>query len=156
MKTGIGQDSHRFLSEKTEKRCIIAGVYFDDVFGWDADSDGDIAYHAICNAITSVTHVPILGGLAIKMCHEEKITDSREYLLAAMKTLGNQKVVHVALTIEAKRPRMQKKIDQMRQNIAEVMGLEIAQVGMTCTSGDELTSFGRGEGGQCFCVITIQ
>ncbi len=155
MKSGIGQDSHAFLAEKGEKCCIIAGVHFDDVPGWDADSDGDIAYHAICNAITSITHVPILGGIAIKMCHEQKITDSREYLLEALKTLGNVQVVHLALTIEARRPRMQKKIDEMRQNIAEVMRLEMTQVGITCTSGDGLTAFGRGEGGQCFCIITV-
>ena len=156
MRVGIGQDSHRFLQDKGEKRCIIAGAHFDDVCGWDADSDGDIAYHAICNAITSITHVPILGDIAIKMCHQQKITDSKEYLLAALKTLGEEKVVHVALTIEAHRPRMQKRIDEMRQNIAQVMGLQMAQVGITCTSGDGLTSFGRGEGGQCFCIITVQ
>ncbi len=155
MKVGIGQDSHRFLKEKTEKKCIIAGVVFDEEFGWDADSDGDIAYHAICNAITSLTHVPILGGLAIKMCHEEKITDSREYLLKAMETLGGQEVAHVALTIEAKRPKMQKKIDSMRANVAKVMKIEVSQVGITCTSGDGLTAFGRGDGGQCFCILTV-
>lgn len=155
MRVGIGQDSHRFLKEKGKKKCIIAGAEFDDVPGWDADSDGDIAYHAICNAITSVTHVPILGGLAIKMCHEEKITDSKEYLLKAVETLKAYKVVHVALTIEAKKPGMQKRIDEMRANIAKVMAIETSQVGITCTSGDALTSFGRGEGGQCFCVLTL-
>ena len=151
---GIGQDSHRFLSEKTDKKCIIAGVIFEDVNGWDADSDGDIAYHAIINAITSVTHVPILGGMAIKMCHEKKITDSREYLLKALETLGSIIISHVALSVEAEKPRMQKRINEMRRNIAKVMSLEISQVGITCTSGDKLSDFGRGIGGQCFCIIT--
>lgn len=155
MKMGIGQDSHRFLETKGEKRCVIAGVVFEDVPGWDADSDGDIAYHAICNAISSITHVPIMGGLAITMCHQEKITQSSQYLRAAMKTLGSIQVVHVALTIEAARPRMQNKIDEMRANIAQVMNITPEQVGITCTSGNGLTPFGKGKGGQCLCLLTV-
>lgn len=155
MKVGIGQDSHGISPDNTAKKCMIAGLIFEDAPAWDADSDGDIVFHAICNAITSITHVPIMGGLAIKMCHEEKITDSKEYLLKALETLEGLQISHVALTIEAKRPRLQKRIDEMRANVARVMGIEITKVGITCTSGDGLTSFGRGEGGQCFCILTV-
>lgn len=153
-KVGIGQDSHRFLADGTTKKCIIGGIIFDDVPGLDADSDGDIVYHAICNAITSVAHVPILGGLAIELCHKKKITDSQVYLEEALKTLGNQKVEHVALTIEGKRPRMQKKVDEVRGQVAKVMNIHVDQVGLTVTSGDGLSDFGRGDGIQCFCVLT--
>ncbi len=52
MKMGIGQDSHRFHKEKSGKKCIIGGINFEEVPGWEADSDGDIVYHSICNAIT--------------------------------------------------------------------------------------------------------
>lgn len=154
MRVGIGQDSHRFLPEGASKKCIIGGVLFEDVPGLDADSDGDVVYHSICNAITSLTHVPILGGIAIKMCHEQKITNSKVYLDAALKTLGKQHVEHVALTIEGKRPRMQKRVDAIRQKVAEVMKLELSQVGLTVTSGDGLSDFGRGDGLQCFCILT--
>lgn len=156
MKVGIGQDSHRFLQEKGKKQCIIAGVIFEDVPGFDADSDGDIVYHAICNAITSITHVPILGKVAIEMCKDKGITDSREYLVKAHETLGQEKIHHIALSIEAKRPRLQRHIDQMRMNIADVLGLHINQVGITCTSGDDLTEFGKGFGAQCFCILTVE
>lgn len=156
IKVGIGQDSHRFLPEKGEKRCIIGGEVFDDMPGWDADSDGDIVYHAICNAITSITHVPILGGIAIDMCHKEGITDSCHYLLCAKETLKSHQIVHIALTIEAARPKLQKRIDAMRCNVAQLLELNETQVGITCTSGDQLTDFARGVGAQCFCVITVQ
>lgn len=152
---GIGQDSHRFETEDTGKKCIIAGIEFDGVFGWDADSDGDIVLHSICNAITSLTHVPIMGGKAITMCHEEKITDSAEYLKVALETLGEFKVAHVALTIELKKPKMQPSIDKMRANVARLMDIEIDRVGITCTSGDGLTQFAQGLGGQCFCILTV-
>ena len=53
VRTGIGQDSHRFLPADSSKPCILAGAIFDDVPGFNANSDGDVMYHAICNAISS-------------------------------------------------------------------------------------------------------
>lgn len=155
MKTGIGQDSHRFHKEKNGKKCIIAGIHFEETPGWEADSDGDIVYHSICNAISSITNVPILGKVAIKMCKEDGITDSSQFLLRANETLGNRKIIHVALSIEALRPKLQPSIDRMRANIAKLLKIEVAQVGITCTSGDGLTDFGKGLGGQCLCVLTV-
>ena len=154
-RTGIGQDSHRFLPEDSTKLCVVGGLIFEDIPGLSADSDGDVVFHAICNAITSLTHVPILGGIAIDLCHKDGITDSQVYLEKAIHTLKGQKIEHIALALEAKRPRFQPRIVEMRQNIARVMSLELSQVGITSTSGDGLTDFGLGEGLQCFCILTI-
>ena len=154
VRTGIGQDSHRFMPQDTYKPCVIAGIIFEDNPGLKANSDGDVVFHAICNAITSVTGVLILGGVADDLCLKDGITDSQAYLEEALKSLGNQRIAHVALTIEAKRPQFRGRLLEMRQNIARVMQLEISQVGLTATSGEGLTDFGCGEGIQCFCALT--
>ena len=154
IRTGIGQDSHRFLPDESTKPCVIAGLIFEDVPGLSADSDGDVVLHAICNAITSVTSVPILGGIAIELCHKHGITDSAVYLEKALATLGKQKIEHVALTIEGKRPRMQARNLEMRTKISSLMQISVDQVGITATSGDGLTDFGCGDGLQCFCILT--
>ena len=153
-RTGIGQDSHRFLSEDSSKPCMIGGLIFEDVPGLDADSDGDIVYHAICNAITSLAGVPILGGIAMDLCRKDGITDSGVYLDKALRTLGRQSIVHLAITIEGKRPHFQEKIELMRRKIAEVLEIETSQIGITATSGDGLTDFGCGDGLQCLCILT--
>ncbi|NGX28494.1 MAG: 2-C-methyl-D-erythritol 2,4-cyclodiphosphate synthase [Candidatus Anoxychlamydiales bacterium] len=153
-RTGIGQDSHRFLSNDSTKSCILAGIIFDDMPGLAADSDGDVIFHAICNAITSITHAPILASLAQDLCKNQGITDSKIYLEKAFESLGSQQIQHLSITIEAQRPRMQKKIDLMRQKIAQILKLGISQVGITATSGDGLTDFGCGDGIQAFCVIS--
>ncbi len=153
-RTGIGQDSHRFLSADSSKPCIIGGVIFDGVPGLDADSDGDIVYHAICNAITSLSGVPILGGIARDLCRKDGITDSQVYLESALQTLGKQKIVHIALSIEGKRPYFEEKIEQMKKKIATVLKIQPTAVGITATSGDGLTDFGCGDGLQCFCMMT--
>lgn len=154
VRTGIGQDSHRFLPVDSSKLCVIGGVVFEDVPGLAADSDGDVVFHAICNAITSVTGIPILGGLAIELCHKDGITDSQVYLERALETLQKQQIEHVALTIEGKKPRFQPRNLEMRQKIASVLKIDVTQVGITSTSGDGLTDFGCGDGLQCFCILT--
>jgi len=153
-KTGIGQDSHRFQSEG--KGAVVGGLCFDDAPPLDADSDGDVVFHAICNAITSITHVPILGDLAIKMCHEKGIRDSHQYLAAALKTLKGYQIEHIALTIEGQRPKFQKRSQELRQSVAAAVGIDSDQIGVTFTTGDGMTAFGRGEGLQCFCVISVK
>ena len=153
-RNGIGQDSHRFLADGSSKPCVVGGLIFDGAPGLDADSDGDVVLHAICNAISSVSGVPILGGIARDLCHKDGITDSSVYLEAALKTLGKQSIVHVALAIEGKRPPFQARSDEMRKVVADLLDVEISQVGITFTSGDGLTDFGCGEGLQCFCILT--
>lgn len=156
IRTGIGQDSHRFLPQGSTKPCVIAGCIFEDVPGFLANSDGDIVYHAICNAITSVTGVLILGGIADELCLKDGITDSEVYLKEAVNVLGVQRVTHVAVTIEGKKPSFKAHLMTMRKNIARVMGLDISQVGITATSGEGLTDFGCGDGAQCFAIITTE
>ncbi len=153
-RTGIGQDSHRFLPEDSSKPCVVAGLIFDDVPGLDSDSDGDVVFHSICNAISSLTGVQILGSGARDLCRKDGITDSSVYLEKALESLGVQKIVHVALSIEGKRPWFASRISEMRKQVAKLLKLEESAVGLTATSGDGLTDFGCGDGLQCFCILT--
>lgn len=156
VRTGIGQDSHRFLPPDSSKPCVIAGLIFDDAPGFNANSDGDVVLHAICNAISSLTGILILGDIADDLCLKDGITDSEVYLVEAMKTLGKQQVSHVAVTIEAKKPKFKKRLLEMRQNIARIMQLDVSQVGITATSGEGLTDFGCGDGVQAFAIVTTE
>lgn len=154
IRTGLGQDSHRFLPDDSSKPLVIAGQIFEDCPGFKANSDGDVVYHAICNAITSVTGIKVLGGIADDLCLKDGITDSSVYLQSALQTLGSQRISHIAISLEGKRPVFSSKIALMRSNIAKLCKLNISQVGITATSGEGLTDFGCGEGVQAFCIIT--
>lgn len=157
VRTGIGQDSHRFLPQDSSKPCVIAGITFNEAPGFNANSDGDVVIHAICNAISSLNNgILILGNIADDLCLKDGITDSEIYLIEAMKTLEEQVVTHVAITIEAKKPKFKHRLDEMRQNIARIMRLKISQVGITATSGEGLTDFGCGDGVQAFAIVTTQ
>jgi 2-C-methyl-D-erythritol 2,4-cyclodiphosphate synthase len=154
IRTGIGQDSHRFLTENFSKPCVLGGLIFEDTPGFHANSDGDVIFHALCNAISSLTGDIILGLKADEMLEKGGITDSRAYLEEALNSLGNQIITHVAITIEANRPKILKKIPDLKVSIANAMSLDVGQIGITATTGEGLTDFGCGEGLQCFCIVT--
>ena|ERR1700733_9767309 len=154
IRTGMGQDSHRFLNSDASKPCVLGGVIFNDVPGFIANSDGDVVFHAICNAISSLTGTLILGDIADDLCLKDGITDSEVYVKEALKTLGEQQIDHIAICIEAKKPRFKERLLEMRQNIARVMGLDVSQVGITATTGEGLTDFGCGDGVQALALIT--
>ena len=156
VRTGIGQDSHRFLPPDSSKPCVIGGLIIEDTPGFIANSDGDVVLHAICNAISSLTGILILGNIADDICLKDGITDSEVYLKEAMKTLGRQQVTHVAISIEAKKPKFKQLLIEMRENIPRIMHLDISQVGITATSGEGLTDFGCGLGVQAFAIVTTQ
>jgi 2-C-methyl-D-erythritol 2,4-cyclodiphosphate synthase len=153
---GIGQDSRRFLSAESSKPCLIGGLIFEEVPGFLADSDGDVIFHAIYNAIASVSHDPTLEGIAEELCLKDGITDSQVYVEKALESLGTRKIVHIALSIEGKRPDVRERKAELKKNVARVLGLLPSQVGLTSTSGGGLSDFGCGEGLQCFCVITVR
>jgi 2-C-methyl-D-erythritol 2,4-cyclodiphosphate synthase len=153
-RTGIGQDSHRFLPETTTKLCIIGGLIFENIPGFRANSDGDVIFHAICNAISSLSGVLILGGIADELWSKDGITDSEVFLREAVNTLGKQKIFHVSLSLEGSRPRFFPRIQEMRTNIARVLNIHESQVGLTATTGEGLTDFGCGDGLQCLCILT--
>ncbi len=154
IRTGLGQASHRFLGPESFKPCIIGGLHFEEHPGLAGDSDGDVVLHAICNAISSLTGVPILGGVANDLFKKDGITDSQVYLDLALKTLGSQTIQHIALSIEGKRPRLQEHLPIMREKLASLLHLTLSQVGITAISGDGLTDFGCGDGLHCLCLLT--
>lgn len=156
VKTGLGQDSHRFENTDSSKLCIIAGQIFEDVPGFMANSDGDVVYHAICNAISSITNILVLGGIADELCSKDGITNSEYYLKEAYKTLQDQNYVisHVAISLEGKKPLFKKHFEQMRANIAAILHVQPSDVGITATSGEGLSDYGCGDGINCLCIVT--
>jgi 2-C-methyl-D-erythritol 2,4-cyclodiphosphate synthase len=155
-KTGIGQDSHRFETEGSKKKLVLGGVHIPDCPGLLGNSDADVVLHALTNAISGISGENILGKKSDFLCLEQGITDSAEYVKAAVGTLRKYKVTHVSVSIEGKRPHLSSHIDSMKKSIAGLLGILPADVGITATSGEGLTAFGRGEGLQALVVVDVE
>lgn len=154
MKVGIGQDSHKIDYNNQNKKLILAGVEFEETFSLLANSDGDVILHAITNAISGITCKNILGKIANEMCNKRGIKDSEEYLKEALKYL-NEPITHISISIECKVPKITPKIEEMRKNIARILNINENCVGITATSGEELTEFGKGNGINVFACVTV-
>ena len=153
IKTGIGQDSHAF--EKIPgKALILAGIQFSDSLGLKGNSDADVVLHSITNAISSVTGNNILGSIADELVHKGEI-DSSLFLKLAIDDLQGWNISHIAISIECLNPRISPKIELMKKKISDFCNIKVSDVGITATSGEGLTAFGRGEGIQSTTIITI-
>jgi 2-C-methyl-D-erythritol 4-phosphate cytidylyltransferase/2-C-methyl-D-erythritol 2,4-cyclodiphosphate synthase len=151
---GIGQDSHRF-SDKTGM--TLAGVHFADLPAFDANSDGDVVLHAIFNAISQCLSEKSLGFYADPLC-KKGIKDSKEYLKIMLEKLAdkNLRINHLGLMIEGARPKIDPISMQLKQSLSGLLDLPAQSIGITATTGEDLTSFGRGEGLQCFAIISVE
>ena len=154
MKVAIGQDSHRINYENTEKKLVLGGIEFEDNFSIVANSDGDVVLHAITNAISGITCKNILGSVSDEMC-KNGVNNSEAYLREALKYLET-KIIHISISIECKVPKINPKIEEMRKNIARILNINEQSVGITATSGEELTEFGKGNGISVFACVTTE
>lgn len=155
MKVGIGQDSHRFDFNDNKKKLVLGGVIFDDHAPLEGNSDADVILHAITNAISGVTCINIIGKVSDDMCFNQGIKDSTKYLAEALKCLSNSKVIHLSLSIECLTPKITPKISAIRSSLSQLMDMPENCIGITATTGEGLTEFGKGNGIQVFACVTV-
>jgi len=150
---GLGMDSHRFSDKKG---LVLGGVVFEEENRLEANSDGDVALHALCNAIAQAIGEGSLGGYADDMCNNG-IKDSKEYVKAIMgKVTKKRLIIHNAgIMIEGKRPMIDDRAEEMKDVIAGLCRIHRGRVGITATSGEGLSEFGKGNGIQAFAVVSI-
>ena len=154
--SAIGQDSHRFEPDGSQKPLILGGVAIPGAPGLAGNSDADVVLHAVTNAVSGVSGVNILGKVSDDLCINQGITDSRAYLEKALETLAADgwKLVHVSISIEAKRPHLSAHIPAIKRSLASILSLPEKSVGLTATTGEGLTEFGRGEGMQALAIVS--
>jgi 2-C-methyl-D-erythritol 2,4-cyclodiphosphate synthase len=154
--SAIGQDSHRFEDEGSQKPLMLGGVRISGCVGLAGNSDADVVLHAITNAVSGLHGTPVLGTVTDDLCLNQGITDSRVYLARALDLLVNHRMTHVSISIEAARPRLAGHIQAMRESMAALLALSVDHVAVTATSGEGLTAFGRGEGIQVLAIATAE
>lgn len=152
-KCAIGQDSHRFEPDGSSKPLMLGGVHISGYPGLEGNSDADVVLHALTNAISGVSGVNVLGKITDAMC-SQGISDSSEYVKKARASLGSIRITHVSVSIEGCRPKLASYIAAMKNKIAELCEIQNSDVGITATTGEGLTSFGRGEGLQALVAIS--
>jgi 2-C-methyl-D-erythritol 2,4-cyclodiphosphate synthase len=154
MRIGHGFDVHKFGGEGP---VIIGGVTIPYEQGLIAHSDGDVALHAVCDALLGAIGAGDIGRHFPDTDAEWKGADSR-FLLRDVYSKVKDKGYHLGnldVTIVAQAPKMAPYIDAMCQAIAEDLETDIGNVNVKATTSERLGFTGRKEGIACEAVVLI-
>lgn len=154
MRIGFGYDVHA-LAEGLP--FVICGVKVDSALGCVAHSDGDVAIHALCDALLGAIAAGDIGKLFPDTDQAYKGIDSTILLSRTMDLIRKEgyEVGNVDITIALERPKLRPHIDQMRARLAEVMGVEVGVVSVKATTTEKLGFTGRMEGVAAYAVALL-
>ena len=147
MRVGLGYDVHKL----TEGRdLILGGVKIPYEKGLLGHSDADVLLHAIMDALLGAAALGDIGKHFPDTDERYRGISSMELLKHVGKLLEEKLylIENIDATIIAQRPKMLPYIEQMRENIAEVLGLEKEQINIKAT-----TEEGLGISSQAICAI---
>ncbi|MBR5175098.1 MAG: 2-C-methyl-D-erythritol 2,4-cyclodiphosphate synthase [Bacteroidales bacterium] len=158
---GNGYDVHA-LKEGLPMR--LCGVDVPSDKGFVAHSDGDVAIHALCDALLGAA---ALGDIGLHFPDSDpryKGIDSTKLLsevVAMLSREGNPEgsrryqIVNVDITIALQEPKLRPFIDTMRETLAGIMNIDIDQVSVKATTTERLGFVGRGEGCEVWASALI-
>jgi len=157
-KTGIrignGYDVHALREGLPMWLC---GVQVESKNGFVAHSDGDVAIHALCDALLGAAALGDIGLHFPDSDPKYKGIDSKVLLrkVVEMTAANEYSIENVDITIALQEPKLRPYIDKMRETLAETMGIDIQQVSVKATTTERLGFVGRGEGCEVWATVLL-
>lgn len=155
MRIGMGYDVHRLTQDR---RLIIGGVEIPYERGLLGHSDADVLLHAVMDALLGAAALGDIGKHFPDTDPAYKGISSITLLRRVGELLEENRflIENIDATIIAQAPKMRPYIDQMRENIAQALGIEQEQVNVKATTEEGLGFTGSGEGisSQAICMLT--
>ena len=154
MRIGTGYDVHR-LQEGLP--LWIGGVLVPHTHGLVGHSDADVLLHAISDALLGAAALGDIGKHFPDTDPQYKGIASTKLLAHVGSLLRKQgyTVGNIDATVAAQRPKLAPYIDQMRQTIADTLGIEVGQVSVKATTTERLGFEGREEGISMQAVVIL-
>ena len=155
IRIGQGLDVHAF---QEGDHVMLGGVRIAHDRGLAAHSDGDVALHAVCDALLGAAALGDIGQHFPPSEERWKGANSAEFLTAVRDMLVQSEwhTVNVDITIACERPRLAPHITEMRQCIAGILRLDADAVSVKATTTEKLGFCGREEGIAALAVALIQ
>ena len=155
MLIGQGIDAHRFGGNRP---LVLAGVQVPHIQGLEAHSDGDVALHALCDALLGAAGLGDIGRHFPDSDAAYAGIDSRILLRRVMDSLVERGlVVHNAdLTLVAQRPKLAAHIPAMVKILASDLNCPAERVNVKATTMERMGFTGRGEGIAAFAVVLLR
>lgn len=160
IRVGNGYDVHAL---KEGLPMWLCGVKIPSEKGFVAHSDGDVAIHALCDALLGAAALGDIGQHFPDSDPKYKGIDSKKLLAEVVEMLQDRKqndgerynVENVDITIALQEPKLRPYIDQMRETLAGIMHLDKSQVSVKATTTERLGFVGRGEGCEVWATVQL-
>ena len=135
----------------------LGGVRIESDRGFVAHSDGDVAIHALCDALLGAAALGDIGKHFPDSSDEWKGIDSKILLARVCGLLEDRGwgIGNADITIALQAPKLAPYIMQMRETLAGVMCVDLDRVSVKATTTERLGFVGRGEGCEVWAVVTI-
>ncbi len=141
----------------------LCGVDIPSEKGFVAHSDGDVAIHALCDALLGAA---ALGDIGLHFPDSDpryKGIDSTKLLAEVVTMISGSpspaatkyEICNVDITIALQAPKLRPYIDTMRETLAEIMNIDKSQVSVKATTTERLGFVGRGEGCEVWATVLI-
>lgn len=154
IRVGHGYDVHA-LAEGL--RLVLCGVEVEHYKGCIAHSDGDVAIHAICDALLGALALGDIGKLFPDSDMRYKGIDSRKLLKEVVNVVAERgyRISNIDCTIAMQRPKLRPHIDTMRLQLAEVVDIDVERISVKATTTEHLGFEGREEGVSATAVTLL-
>ena len=155
MRIGTGYDVHRLTEDRM---LILCGVEIPYEKGLLGHSDADVAAHAIMDALLGAAALGDIGLLFPDTDPAYEGASSLDLMKQVGKKLDENLYVieNIDCTIIAQRPKLRPYIEEMRQNLADTLGIEMSRVSVKATTEEGLGFTGSGEGIAAQAVCCLQ
>ncbi|MBT8070966.1 MAG: 2-C-methyl-D-erythritol 2,4-cyclodiphosphate synthase [Gammaproteobacteria bacterium] len=155
IRVGQGVDVHAF---GPGDHVMLGGVRIPHDKGLQAHSDGDVALHALCDAMLGAAALGDIGRHFPPTDDRWAGANSRDLLQEVNLLLRHDgwSVVNVDLTVVCEQPRITPHAQHMQANIAADLDLDDSDVSVKATTTEGLGFSGRGEGITALAIVLIK
>jgi 2-C-methyl-D-erythritol 2,4-cyclodiphosphate synthase len=154
IRIGQGFDVHAFGEGD---HVFLGGVRIPHDRGVVAHSDGDVAIHALCDAMLGALALGDIGQHFPPGDPQWKGADSRAFLRRCNELIGERgwRVGNADITVVCERPKVGPHAPAMRELLASDLGVEMTSVSVKATTSEKLGFTGRGEGIAAQAVVLL-
>lgn len=152
---GQGLDVHAFTGGD---HVMLGGVRIPHSRGLAAHSDGDVALHALCDALLGAAAMGDIGHHFPPTDDQWRNADSAILLAQVYRMLlqDGWQLVNLDLTIACEQPEISPHVRAMRETLSRVLQTPVDTVSVKATTTEKLGFCGRGEGIAALAVVLIK
>lgn len=151
---GFGSDIHRL---ETGRALILGGVRIESDYGAVGHSDADALAHAVTDAILGALALGDIGTHFSDRDDRWKSADSFVFLKQTIEMMKEKgfSVVNIDSTISLEKPKLRPFIDEMRENLARILEVQIDSVSVKAKTGETVDAVGRLEAVKAEAVVLL-